>query len=683
MKLPNINYDTPVQTLGRRDISGPLSVANAQASALQKAGNLALDVGTIAKGIEYDKGMVKFTKAAREVEELTADYKTRPPSLSSVKEFETDVASIQGNYDNSDMGYFERRKFNEQWSDYKARKQTEFSVAHVYAMNKEQRTQTVAETISLAEAGDLPTSLGIINEATMFTESEKTEMRSDVTVAHEVSNVERAMKNGDPAELGMFVEMYDSPNYVGEFGEEQRASVHRWLKRAHETSTAEELASNEHQRAESASNLELAVSRGQPEGDPANIEKSYFRGDIDATKRTQLHKMWDSHQESLQELANMQALVSNAMTNGEPLDPKNPIHKQAVENAYETRSMQYSSLSLSPAEQQQARQELLQYGTNLAVKTNIMPPQMKADMRRYAIAGTPRSVVQMANTFRVLEREAPQTLDGIGREQQAIYSSVASLDRAGMPVADAVELARKNAKVTPELKAEYRQSLSQIDSTSGDRLQSAMNADSGLNPWYNWLPMTDNKPVMTPALSASYAALEQEYYTLTGGNIDEASTLALREVQRTFSPSSINGDRKMMAYAPERWTGLESDQLRGQLKTLTKKHGFPVDDAMIVSDAQTAVDTIPKTYAVYKLDETRLPTILMGEDGQPVRFTPSVAKQRVVNLEKAKADQAEIVEREKKLKTEAQAVEGAKERVEAQKARAGKSKDDADYVEMK
>ena len=71
-RLPGINYNTQVQSLGRQDVSGPLRVANAEARALQQWGNVALEVGTM---LETNEAAEYAAKMSNELAELNAYVK--------------------------------------------------------------------------------------------------------------------------------------------------------------------------------------------------------------------------------------------------------------------------------------------------------------------------------------------------------------------------------------------------------------------------------------------------------------------------------------------------------------------------------------------------------------------------------------------------------------------------------
>lgn len=636
-RLPGIDYSKPVLSLGRADVYGPIRVATAEANALAKVGGAALALGEIEKGLQNDRGIVKFSEASEEATTLIALHKTRPPTGTSVDEMKEGLDEIQSRYITDEMGRWERKAFESSWDNFRSQNTENFIVRHVFAMNKEQRLLNAAHVQNLAETpGGMEAATLAIDGFEMLTPSEKAVMKAEATIAHEVANVERIISYGNADEILLFQKLYSAEEYQGEFGEAQRATALGWLDRAYKTRAAGELAFNEQEKARFAGDLELATSRGQPEGSPVNITRAFNLDQITGAKRTQLLRLWDKTQADKQDKAHAQALVSNSLAGGIPLDPKNTIHKDAVNNSYALAAVQITGqegmVAANGTLNRQGRNALYQHGVNLAVRTNILPAQLTANLRTFAIAGTPNRVAELANIYRILERDAPQTLQGIGREQQAVYATVATMDRAGMPLIDAVEIARRNAKVNPEqrkvLSAQYQSQGTSV----GERLKTAMsNSDLPTSGWRDWVPFMDDRVAPSPAIEATFGALEQEYFTLTNGDGDAAANLALRETQRIFAPSGINGESRMMAFSPEVWSGLNTEQLQGQLRSLAEDVGLEKEyedgKFIIVPDAQTQVEAT-KTYGIYVKDDVGLPQTLINEEGMPIRFEPSVAKQR-------------------------------------------------------
>lgn len=74
MKLPGVNYNTSTQSLGRRDISAPLRIANAEANAVMKVGSIA---DKAMESIDANKIAIDASKFQATMAELNATMKAR------------------------------------------------------------------------------------------------------------------------------------------------------------------------------------------------------------------------------------------------------------------------------------------------------------------------------------------------------------------------------------------------------------------------------------------------------------------------------------------------------------------------------------------------------------------------------------------------------------------------------
>lgn len=74
MKLPGINYNTPVQSLGRQDINAPIRIANAEANVLMKVGSAA---DKAIESIDANKIAIDASKFQATMSELNATMKAR------------------------------------------------------------------------------------------------------------------------------------------------------------------------------------------------------------------------------------------------------------------------------------------------------------------------------------------------------------------------------------------------------------------------------------------------------------------------------------------------------------------------------------------------------------------------------------------------------------------------------
>ena len=634
-RLPGINYSTPVQSLGRQDIYGPIRVANAEAATLAKVSGLAAQYEGIRRGAEHDNALVAFTRASEETNQLVAQYKTRPPTEENAAEL-ADAITVVKDRHRHDLGTHGNRAFDKSWLGFASQKRTEFGVYQTFALNNEARAATELHVDNLARGGDLETSLGLIGSSAMFTETEKSGMRVNAKVAYHSDLVERTGRGGTPEEMQELIARIQDVDggYTDVFTQSQRNTAVHFLETKYESVMADEFAAVLHEQERFASDLEIKIKGNEAGGDPISIERAFDAGLITGAKRTELNLAWQKQQEAGQEAAERAALISHSIEYQIPLDPKNPVHVEAVSEAYINKMTLANDPSLTPQQQRVSKGAAFQYGVDLAIKTNIMPEQMEADFRTHAIAGTPGAVQFLSNAYERLEVEAPQTLHNIGTEQRAIYGSVSALNRAGMPLEDAVVISRNNAMATKEVRDVLVTKYKAEDKSSTERLQKQIGSATGF-----W----SRTPDATAAQIGSYNALENAFYQLTGGDVELASNLAFRELSRVYSRTDVNQRPQSMPYAPERETGMTEDELHGQLKTVARKNKIPIENLVVVPDAQTARDSGTKSYALYQTNDLGLPEPVIDDNNMPVRWEPDVKANRQVKVDKAKIEHAENV----------------------------------------
>ena len=634
-RLPGINYSTPVQSLGRQDIYGPIRVANAEAATLAKVSGLAAQYEGIRRGAEHDNALVAFTRASEETNQLVAQYKTRPPTEENAAEL-ADAITVVKDRHRHDLGTHGNRAFDKSWLGFASQKRTEFGVYQTFALNNEARAATELHVDNLARGGDLETSLGLIGSSAMFTETEKTGMRINAKVAYHSDLVERTGRGGTPEEmLDLIARIQDvDGEYTDVFTQSQRNTAVHFLETKHESRTKDEVAALLHEQERFASDLEVKIRGDEMGGDLIGIERAFDSGKITGAKRTQLILAWQEQEQERQDRAERAALISQSLENQIPLDRKNPIHVDAVDEAYASRMAIANDPENTPQQKRIGINEAFSYGMNLAIKSNIMPEKMKADFRRFAIAGDSGSVQFLSNMYEQLVIEAPQTLNEIGIHESAIYGSVSNLLRAGMDLDVAVEISRNNARIPEGERDVLAERYKAEDKAPGERLQKQIGSSTKF--WRR-------TPTASAAQENSYNALEHAYYQLTGGDVEVASNLAFQELSRIYSRTDVNGRAQSMPYAPERETGMTEDELRGQLKTIARKNKIPIENLEISPDAQTGRDRGVKSYAMWQINDMGLPEPVVDDNNMPVRWEPDIKAHRQTKVDAAKIEHEENV----------------------------------------
>lgn len=598
MKLPGIQYSK--EDPGAVPTISPwthVRDAQHQADAIDSIGDT---IDQIRNQIHVDKATQYLGRSLTELSRAESEAKSNPDALNSPNMLVDAANAINTKAKeelNPNVYRLWKREFDNQFN---ATQRLLFADSIIRA-NAEQRAMFKQDVDSISREGQIEIALDMINNATMYTDSEKEAMRTEARINGEIASVERIKYSKDPLMIKSALEQLNSNEYSGSLTPNMRDSAIRDLNTAFELATAEQREAAAHAAGRVFGNLKIAILRG--EAGATEVEASYdrFPDVITPARRAELLVLIEKQKEKHVKQANLKSLVNISLLNQEPLDPKNKDHIEAVDMHF-------------------ADNPTLETGMDLAIKTNIMPSAVESEFRRQAIAGKPARVLELSNAFEVLQRKAPQTLDKIGAKQVAIYGTVSALNRSGVPLQDAVEIARENASKPIEYRNELRQRYEERSRDANSRLQDIMDSSDLFD--ISILPTGAPKPSV--ALSTAFKAAEAEYYTWTNGDEDLAEKFAAQHISRIFSTSEINGKAQTFAYAPERVTGIPQKFLRQDLIKFAHKHGMVKDNIIVTSDDVTARERGIKSYPVFKLNEFMLPEPALNENGEQLRWTPDI-----------------------------------------------------------
>lgn len=360
-----------------------------------------------------------------------------------------------------------------------------------------------------------------------------------------------------------------------------------------------------HSNSRIASDLELNVRRGVGSRDA--IDKAFDQGIISGAKRTQLQSMMD-HQAKV---AYGKLEVEEAASYGDQLDYKDKDHKAFVE-------ARFAEIVTGSPDPNARRLAAVKFA-----KAGIIPAQVQRDIRVHARSGTPEQVAATAKIVQQIAEEAPQTLADLSTKDLALFDTVAEMQRAGVPVEQAVEVARgnttRNDAERQALVDRYKQDIKDDGDNNLAALQDQLDSSDYDQSWFS------GAPAASPAMQGEYDRLVAEFYQFNGGDLASARTLAFKSLQRTWAPTSINGDDQIMRYAPDKDTGIPADRLRESLADELKPLGVDsIDNVRIVSDNITARSQRGgRSYGVYTVDDNGLPEVVRGPNGLPIRWVPA------------------------------------------------------------
>ncbi len=606
MKLPE-PVKTGVRSLGREDVGMHLAVGRSYAKAANVVANLA---GDIYQNIEEDRARNYLADSFVQLNEARARAETLPDATQAGDSYRVDIEDINEQAENNLDGLalkIWRERFNQKAES----SHGDLVIRSAIKANRQQRELTKNNAMEMAYNGEDAIARGLVKEATMFSDEEKEVLLAQVAEKAELGQIERVGYSNEPELIESQLNYLNSTEYAGSLEGNQRISAIRFLENQYKTATKEQR--NEELRQAEFAYSELIIDVRRGEAGPIQIDQAWDEGIIKTgAQRASLMAEYDRQQEEKQGAIDRNSLVLMSFNANQPLDPKNKTHQRAVN--------EYFAVNLGEGDAQEL-------GVKLAIKTNILPEPMKANLRRMAIAGTPEQALNQANIYEVLQNQAPQTLDQIPDEIEAIYIVTSELNRGGVEIEEAVKIARDNAlNKTPAQRQTYADQYQAHSDTPSDRLQEYID-DSMDTVWIM-------EPEITPGILSAWESLERNFYMYTGGNMEMASKAAAHNMSRIFSVSGINGKSQAFPYAPERVTGMPIEELQSQLKAFAHKHG--AEEFMVSTDILTARDVGVKSYPFFKINEFGLPEIVEDENGNAVRWTPDVEAYHEKLLKEAK-----------------------------------------------
>jgi len=407
--------------------------------------------------------------------------------------------------------------------------------------------------------------------------------------------------------------------------------------RINKRAQAEELAEISRARGKQASDLSIAVSRG--EATEVDIEDAYQKQIISAEKRTSLTKELDNQTQKAGKKADQVALVAASLNANVPLSSRNTDHKNAVEAYYiENIAEPFSDEGMNQT-------------VDLVNATTIIPKTAQELMQSHSKSGNPEQAVQAAELIARINEKTPQALSSVPADVKAFSLLVSRDIAAGMDGEKAVELSRLSVYgSTPEEKKAFADEFKTNTKNYREDNRSFLNdgIDDDFDP-----NLFDSQPATPLPMEAEFNLMVDQYLPLTK-DLEQARELAYTDLKNVWARTEINGYPEMSKYAPESYYG-EGDWMRNQLIDDVKKQlGQDIGEVnpQIVVDPRTAREANP-SYFVTTLNEDGVATPILDENNQPMRWMPdySVSQEGIEQqaeleemLEAAKEERAQRTE---------------------------------------
>ena len=231
---------------------------------------------------------------------------------------------------------------------------------------------------------------------------------------------------------------------------------------------------------------------------------------------------------------------NEALSMGEKLDPTNKSMQKAADATPTAQNFRINDATTHDGVVQQVAQ------------TGIIPSQVTTQLSAISRARSPEAVRQGAELFNRLYDTDPASVGDMPKDMQGFYLTVKQLTDSGMASETAIEQAQNlTYNQTDALKAQLAstQSTREYKKDRGKAMDSAVSSMSGFFSWGN--PSADDQTPEAAPFRNDYQSLYDINYRTTGGNADAAKKMTNQQIARTWSISEVNGDAKLMKYAPE------------------------------------------------------------------------------------------------------------------------------------
>jgi hypothetical protein len=304
---------------------------------------------------------------------------------------------------------------------------------------------------------------------------------------------------------------------------------------------------------------------------------------------------------------------NDAVLMGEKLDPSDKAMQGAADTTQPAQYFRINDASTHDGIVQQVAQ------------TGIIPSQVTTQLAAVSRARSPDVVNQGAQLFDRLYNADPASVGSMPKDMQSFYLTVKQLSDAGMSPESAVEHAQN---VTYNQTDAFKQQLASTQGTKDykkDRSSAMDSAVSKMSGFFSWGgPSADDTNPDTVRFRNDYQSLYDINYRSSGGNADVAKKMTNQQIARTWSISDVNGDAKLMKYAPEalynygpsgwqaeQWKSEKEQLMYGDRKeTITTS---PTALGITSGNAPPTKTTVPKSSIGGELEIT--PDVLTASNG--------------------------------------------------------------------
>ncbi len=410
------------------------------------------------------------------------------------------------------------------------------------------------------------------------------DMRSAAGAARVTAIIDRnpvsALKALQAGEYDAVLDPSQKNALINEAEREQRIREAEARRREAEARAAKaaEAAVVERDRVVFATELEVRARNGGSSIEEIDALWGGGKGILKPEEWKRIRAVQESANEKQGKANEARALVGAALSSGAPvLDYQNKDHRAAVDSYY-------VEMASAPAfnDPDAAAAATVDY----SARVGMIPESVQAGMRTALRSGSDDQIIRASDLFGRFQERNPQLLNDFGQDEIAMAALVQSQIKGGADPGTAVAFARKAMDVPEEVRNTRQKALAadkqKVVEAARKRLMSEFTGTFTITP------------EMPDEAAADFERGFRFHYGLTGDS-EAATTAAIADFKRVWSPSRINGDKRLMRYAPEAYYDIGgTDYIREQLNAdLRELFGPEAQKAADATNPRLAGDTKP------------------------------------------------------------------------------------------
>jgi hypothetical protein len=379
-----------------------------------------------------------------------------------------------------------------------------------------------------------------------------------------------AYRGGGPMAGAQAFASIDKMNVAPEIKAQARADVEKGVNQWHDEMRQT--------HAQDIIGIEERLASGKTDPNDRNVALSLFRsGAWTAPQTGEAIGRIEKAQEKKVDDDAIFKYAQESYQKGQALDPKDDHIRKAMDAVF----------TVATNHVEPGSPEWINRAADIGAKTGVTPDSSIGWARTNLISGDPAAAAKAANAIQRITdanpRGAPFALDD---HTKAMAKIINDATIAGTDQKTAVENARQITSMPDAMRTRLDEIYKQkqlASKSQGDLTNQLKDPDNGFRAHF-W----NGIPDVPPQMVGQFEQLRQNYFKLTGGNVDQASKLATQDLKNTWGITNVNGTKEFMQFAPEAMNpGLTTEAVRADLEASAKGHTDDPSKVRLLMTADT------------------------------------------------------------------------------------------------